>query len=148
MCYEPGFYWQTLRFRNRCLGLRLKDLGTRTRPRVEVALFTPKPLPAFLVDAAVAEVAFRFDLYTPLADFVSALRDDALLAPVLRRWGGMRMSCAYSLYEYLVVAVVLQNATVRRSTQMLGALEQGRRTHIVALHRATSSAAASSARKR
>ena len=52
----------------------------------------------------------------------SRFHDDAVLAPALRRWGGMRMSCAYSLYEYLVVAVVLQNTTVRRSTQMLAAL--------------------------
>jgi 3-methyladenine DNA glycosylase/8-oxoguanine DNA glycosylase len=131
VCYEPGFYWQTLRFRNRCLGLRLKDLGTRARPRVEVALFAPKPLPAALVDAAVAEIAFRFDLYTPLAEFISALRNDALLAPILRRWGGMRMSCAYSLYEYLVVAIALQNTTVLRSAQMLEALFQrfGTRMH-------------------
>jgi 3-methyladenine DNA glycosylase/8-oxoguanine DNA glycosylase len=124
VAYEPGLYWQTLRFHNRCLGLRLKNLGTGGRPLVEVALFAPKLLPVSLVDAAVAEIAFRFDFYTPLAEFVSAFHDDPLLAPVLRRWGGMRMSCAESLYEYLVIAVVLQNATVRRSTQMLDALFQ------------------------
>jgi DNA-3-methyladenine glycosylase II len=120
--YARGVYWQALRFQGRRLGLRLRNLGTRARPRVEIALFSPRPLPPGVIDAAVQEICFRFDLHAPLAEFVGLFHDDEVLAPAVRRWGGMRMSCAYSLYEYLVVAVVLQNTTVRRSTQMLEAL--------------------------
>jgi 3-methyladenine DNA glycosylase/8-oxoguanine DNA glycosylase len=120
--HETGRYWQALRFRNRRLGLRLGNLGTPTRPRVEFALFAERPLPPTTVDAIVEEFCYRFDLRAPLAEFVSRFRGDPVLAPALRRLGGMRMSCAYSLYEYLVVAVVLQNTTVRRSTAMLEAL--------------------------
>jgi len=38
---------------------------------------------------------------------------------VFKRWRGMRVNCANSLYELLVISIVLQNATVRRTTQMM-----------------------------
>jgi len=41
---------------------------------------------------------------------------------VFQRWRGMRDSCFNSIYELLVIAIVLQNATVRRTVQMMRAL--------------------------
>jgi DNA-3-methyladenine glycosylase II len=70
------------------------------------------------------ELSWRANLRLDLADFERCARRDPALAPVLRRWRGMRPMHLGSLYEYLVIAIVLQNATVRRSVQMLQALFQ------------------------
>ena len=67
-------------------------------------------------------MAFRFDLGTDLREFERTCGRDRLLAPVLERWRGMRVSAGQSLYEFLVMTTVLQNTVVRRSVQMMAAL--------------------------
>ncbi len=47
---------------------------------------------------------------------------DKIFYPVFKKWTGTRNSCQHNLYELLIISVVLQNATVRRSVQMLDAL--------------------------
>lgn len=122
IAYERGRYWQTLRWGGEVLGVRLRDRGTRAAPRVELALFSATPPPAPTRAAIARELRWRFDLDGDLAPFGRAFRADPVLGPALRRRRGMRVSSAYSLCEYLVVALVLQNTTVRRSAQMLRAL--------------------------
>ena len=46
------------------------------------------------------------------------------LGPVITHWRGTRPLNTSSLYEYLMIAIVLQNATVRRSVQMMRALDE------------------------
>ena len=55
-------------------------------------------------------------------DFYRRFETDPELGPVLARWRGMRPPNCSSLYEYLIIAIVLQNATVRRSVNMMQAL--------------------------
>lgn len=75
-----------------------------------------------LLRALGDELSWRANLLLDLTDFARRARDDPDLAPVVRRWRGMRPMHLGSLYEYLVIAIVLQNATIRRSVQMLHAL--------------------------
>jgi 3-methyladenine DNA glycosylase/8-oxoguanine DNA glycosylase len=77
---------------------------------------TAEPLDRLLVRA------WRANLRLDLADFERIARRDRTLASIVDRWRGMRPMHLGSLYEYLVIAIVLQNATVRRSVQMLQAL--------------------------
>jgi 3-methyladenine DNA glycosylase/8-oxoguanine DNA glycosylase len=120
--HEPGAYWQTLRWGNRLFGIRLTDIGRRGAPAVELAIFSPRRLNPGLCDQLCSEIRWRFDLDADLREFCAQFRRDSALGPALRRWRGMRLGTPYSLYEYLTVAIVLQNATVRRSVQMLRAL--------------------------
>jgi len=116
--WEPGVRWQTMRFRDRVLGLRIEDAA----PTVRVGVWAEAHLPPKLLAELADELAWRANLRLDLADFERRARRDRVLAPVVRRWRGMRPMHMGSLYEYLVIAIVLQNATVRRSVQMLQAL--------------------------
>jgi hypothetical protein len=49
------------------------------------------------------------------------MRRESQLAAVVRRMRGMRLMHLGSLYEHLVIVIVLPNATVRRSAQVLRA---------------------------
>ncbi len=104
------------------MGIKMSDRGTLNEPRIQLDLFANRPLSADLVDALAEELVWRFDLDANLAGFIEACGDDPVLAPALERWRGMRVGSSYSLYEYLAVAIVLQNTTVRRSVQMMQAL--------------------------
>ncbi len=120
--YEAGIYRQTMRWGGEVLGLRLEDVGNATQPAVRLTVFAHTPLTADALAAVAAEVAHRFGLDRDLAPFHTALAGDELLGPVLARRGGMRVSAGVSLYEFPVTAVVLQNATVRRTVRMMEAL--------------------------
>jgi 3-methyladenine DNA glycosylase/8-oxoguanine DNA glycosylase len=57
-----------------------------------------------------------------LSEFNRKFQDDPQLGSIIRKWLGMRPMHYGSLYEYLLIAIVLQNATVRRSVNMLQSL--------------------------
>jgi len=116
-----GHYWQTVTFRGRPLGLRFVPTGDPGGD-VELRVFGRPGGSTADMDALEHELRWRFDLDADLREFNSRFSSDQVLGPVIERWRGMRVSCAYSLYEFLIVTVVLQNATVRRSVQMLDSL--------------------------
>jgi 3-methyladenine DNA glycosylase/8-oxoguanine DNA glycosylase len=124
MVFDGTRYWRTLRLGDRVLAYRLTASGSARRPTVKVDLYAARAVPVDLRAAVERELNFRFDLATDLEAFEGVCGKDRLLAPALERWRGMRPSAGLSLYEFLVVATVLQNTTVRRSRQMLAALFQ------------------------
>lgn len=118
--WEPGVRWQTLRLGDQSFGLRIED----ATPNVRVHVWARGRVSDQLLGTVAEELSWRANLRLDLADFERCARRDPALAPVLRRWRGMRPMHLGSLYEYLVIAIVLQNTTVRRSVQMLQALFQ------------------------
>lgn len=89
-------------------------------PLVELTVFARNPVTGKEMEDIVNEVRWRYDLDSQaISPFVRRFRTDRLLGPVIRKWGGTRMKSGYSLYEYLVITVMLQNTVVRRSVQML-----------------------------
>jgi 3-methyladenine DNA glycosylase/8-oxoguanine DNA glycosylase len=117
--YEPGHFWQSMRFEGLPFGLRLDNLGSIEEPEVRLVVFSNEPLCPAQVERISAEVACRNDLAADLRAFYDGYSTDTLLAPVLSRWRGLRPSSYTSLYEYLVIATVLQNANVHRTVQMM-----------------------------
>jgi len=120
--WEPGVRWQTMLWQDEPLGLRLENAGTVARPQIKLSVWSQAPLSAAFRQGLRAEIEYRYNLALDVAPFTQAFKNDPQLGPVIRRWRGMRPMSPGSLYEYLVIATVLQNATVRRSVNMLQAL--------------------------
>ncbi len=120
--WEPGIRWQTMRWRGRPLGLKIENCGTTDRPRVRIGVWSRARLDGPFLDGLADEMAYRCSFNVDLAPFYHLARADPQLAPVIRRWRGLRPACYTSLYEYLIIAIVLQNCTVRRSVSMMQTL--------------------------
>jgi DNA-3-methyladenine glycosylase II len=120
--WEPGRFWQAMRLGRRVVGLRIEDYGSRARPRLAVTVFARGGIAAAQRDALRRELVWRFDLAADLREFNRIARDDRRFGRVLRRWRGTRDSWPHSLYDLLVISILLQNATVRRTVQMMNAL--------------------------
>jgi 3-methyladenine DNA glycosylase/8-oxoguanine DNA glycosylase len=116
--WEPGVRWQTLRLSDHLLGLRIEEAGSRVR----VGVWAREPPAGELLGKLADELSWRANLRLDLTPFYRLALGDPGLAPAVQRFSGMRPMHLGSLYEYLVIAIVLQNATVRRSVQMLQAL--------------------------
>jgi 3-methyladenine DNA glycosylase/8-oxoguanine DNA glycosylase len=120
--WKPGVRWHTMLWQGCCLGLKIENIGTLERPRLALHVFSEDNLEKVFLDGLVGEIIYRFNLDMDLAEFYKLFENDAYLSPLIHRWRGMRPMNPGSLYEYLVIAIVLQNATVRRSVDMLQAL--------------------------
>ncbi len=120
--WEPGVRWQTMLWQGEPLGLKLENAGSVAQPKVRLSVWSQAPLSAAFRQGLLAEIEYRYNLRLDLSSFNRAFKNDPQLGPVIRRWRGMRPMSPSSLYEYLIIAIVLQNATVRRSVNMLQAL--------------------------
>jgi len=120
--WSPGVRWQTMRWRGVPLGLKIANAGSVDAPRLYVHVYAERDLdPAYLA-ALSDEIVYRYNLALDLAPFYQRFRGDPQLGPAICRWRGMRPASPGSLYEYLIIAIVLQNAVIRRSIQMMQAL--------------------------
>ncbi len=120
--YQPGKWWQTMRFQGILLGIKMENQGTTTKPKIKLTVYSQEQLTEVFKKNLVEEIKYRFELNLDLSDFNKNFKNDKILGPVLKRWLGRRSKCGYSLYESLMIYIVLQNATVRRTIQMMNTL--------------------------
>lgn len=120
--WQPGTGWITMRWDGRRLGLRLEDEGTVDEPKVRLTVFSAARLPHAFLPPLLREVSRRFNFDQDISAFTEAFEDDEYLGPAIRNRRGMKPVAANSLYETLMVYVVLQNTVIRRSIAMLEAL--------------------------
>ena len=128
--WEKGIKWQTWNWENKCLGLKFKNSGTRQKPKIEVSIYSDEKLDNDYIDSLIEEIKYRYNLELDLAPFYGKFKEDKVLGPIIKKWKGMRPGHPSSLYEYLLIGIVLQNATVRRSVQMFKALLENYGTQV------------------
>lgn len=116
--WEPGIRWQTWRWSGTPLGLKFSSAGNK----VKLDIYASDDWDDGWIDSLLVEIRYRYNLDLDLTDFYRTFCDDPVLGPIIKRWEGMRPGHPSSLYEYLIIGIVLQNATVRRSIQMFQAL--------------------------
>lgn len=120
--WESGIKWQTWDWQGKCLGLKFKNSGTASNPGITLQIFSKTPPPKKFIGSLIEEVKYRYNLDLDLKDFYKQFRNHPILGSIIKKWRGMRPGHPSSLYEYLIIGVVLQNATIRRSVQMFKAL--------------------------
>lgn len=128
--WEPGVKWQTWNWQGESLGLKFRDVGTAKDPKIAVSIYSNKSLSREFINSLVEEVKYSYNLDLDLKDFNKKFKQDLVLGPIINKWLGMRPGHPSSLYEYLIIGIVLQNATVRRSIQMFKALLENFGTQI------------------
>lgn len=95
---------------------------TIENPTIQVEISAQHTLNDALIETLMDEIRYRYNLDSDWSPFSAAFADDPVLGPIIMRWRGMRPGHQGSLYEYVIIGIVLQNATVRRSIQMVQAL--------------------------
>jgi len=120
--WESGIRWQTWNWKKIPVGLKFINKGTINNPLLEVKIYTSKKPTKDFIDSLVEEISYSYNLNLDLKDFYKKFKNDELLGPIIKKWKGMRPGHPSSLYEYLIIGIVLQNAPVRRSVQMFQAL--------------------------
>jgi len=120
--WETGMRWQTILWEKIPLGLKFENQGIIDNPRVSLSIWSQDVLSKDLLNSITDEIKYRYNFQLELTEFIQRFRNDSQLGPVINKWQGMKPLNVSSLYEYLIVAIVLQNATVRLSVNMMQAL--------------------------
>jgi len=120
--WEPGIRWQTFRWGGKDLGVVFKNLGETNKPKIKVDIYSAEKLTNKFIENFLQEVRYRYNLDFNLNDFYKQFSKDFVLGPAIERIYGMKPGHQDSLYEYIIVGIVLQNCTVRRSIQMMQTL--------------------------
>jgi len=120
--WQPGTRWQTMLWNDIRLGLKLENQGTIEQPRLNISIWSNGELTQDLLENPTTEINYRYNLQADLTEFNRIFKDSSLLKPIIHKWRGMGPLNCSSLYEYLIITIVLQNATVRRSINMLQSL--------------------------
>lgn len=119
--YDNNRLYQAIEVGSHVFGVEIFGSGPNGQ-KVGIAVYSKKAVSNSLKKAIKQEVVMRYNLDGDVSDFIKGYENDSLLSEPIKRWGGMRPSVAYSLYGFLMVATVLQNATVKRTMQMMDAL--------------------------
>ena len=117
--WEKEKYWITMIWKSTRLGLKFENAGTIKKPNIKVNIYTQKELLKEFIDSLIPEIWWRFNFGQDISEFCEKFRNDEVLDSIIKKWQGMKPIAANSLYETLIIYLVLQNATARRSVQML-----------------------------
>jgi 3-methyladenine DNA glycosylase/8-oxoguanine DNA glycosylase len=117
--WEEDKFWTSMVWKGKELGLKFENKGTVDHPRIRAHVFSQDQLSKEFMDELFHEVTWRFNFDSDVSEFYHEFKDDKVLGPVIKKWRGMKPVATNSLYEMLVIFIVLQNATVRRTVQML-----------------------------
>lgn len=120
--WKPGVMWQTLNLNGRLFGLKMEDEGTIDDPKIDLTIYSKSRVSQQKTEETVKELEWRYGLREDICGFIKEFEHDKFLEPTFKRLRGMRNNCANSLYELLIISIVLQNATVRRTVQMMNNL--------------------------
>lgn len=116
--YKKGIRWQTWNWQGKNLGIKFSNKGSISNPLVEIEVYAKEKLSNNFASSLIEEIKYRYNFDYDLTDFYKTFKKDKFLSPILKKWRGMRPGHPSSLYEYLIIGIVLQNAPVRRSVQM------------------------------
>lgn len=117
--WQAGIRWQTMFWQGKKLGLKLEDKGTASRPKILLHIWAEEDLDSGYINSLKKEIEYRFFLNVSFSEFSEKFKNDLLLGPIIEKWKGMRPLNYSSLYEYLMIGLVLQNCTVKRSINMM-----------------------------
>ena len=106
-------FWQTLNFNGELLGLKMRDEGEIDKPQIKLGIYAKRRLSGDEAERIVNELTWRYGFDEDISEFFKEFESDKFLKPAFRRLRGARVNCANSLYELLVISIVLQNATVK-----------------------------------
>ncbi len=120
--WEKGTRWQTFNWNGKLLGVKFSNKGIVDKPLLEIKIYAKDNFTDGFVDTFISEIKYRYNLELDLTGFYKFFKKDKFLNPIIKKWRGMRPGHPGSLYEYLIIGIVLQNATVKRSVQMFKAL--------------------------
>ena len=115
---EPGKLWFSFRFQNKLLGIKFINQGIVSKPKIKIEVYYKSKSDKKYVDILLEELDYRFEFQKDNLEFYKKFEKDRLVGKILKKFKGMRGFCIEGLYEYLMIAILLQNTNIKQTVQM------------------------------
>lgn len=120
--WESGKLWFSFRFKNKLLGVKFINKGSVNKSKVLIEIYYKSKLNNKYIEDLLGELNYKFEFNKDYLEFYNKFKKDKLVGQILQRFKGMRNFCVENLYEYLMIAILLQNTNIKRTVQMTNAM--------------------------
>jgi 3-methyladenine DNA glycosylase/8-oxoguanine DNA glycosylase len=120
--WEPGRLWFSFRFKGKLIGIKFENQGTVLKPKIKAKFYYKTKLNEEYINLLLKELDYRFEFKEGYSKFYEKFERDRLVGKILKKFKGMKNFCREGLYEYLMIAILLQNTNVKRTVQMTNAM--------------------------
>ncbi|MDA4115984.1 MAG: hypothetical protein OK442_05465 [Thaumarchaeota archaeon] len=122
--FEEGTLWTGVREKARTFGLKISSLGTMEKPRVLVEVYARSPVARAELKALRGTLSVCLGADQDLREFYSFAMRDGILKHVVESLYGMHDTQAPSLFNSVILAICLQMARLKRSLEMMEAVNR------------------------
>lgn len=116
--YSEGTVWTGMRVADRPVGLRVTSVGAVERPKVKVTVYSDDELSEREEKMVSDRVSFCLKIGEDIADFYVLAESHPVLGPIKDDLYGMRDTPRPDVFCGSILAVTLQMAPIKRSSQM------------------------------
>lgn len=120
--WEYGKLWFSFRFKDKLIGIKFTNQGILTEPKILVEFYSQKKLDNDYIDKILQELKYKFEFGKDYSEFYNKFKKDKLIGKTIKKFEGMKSFCIENLYEYLMIAILLQNTNVKRTVNMTKAM--------------------------
>lgn len=96
----------------------MENTGIVNRPSVRLTLYTQNEINNLVEKRVIEEIYFQFRFKENILPFYENFQSDSFLGSAIKRMWGARKRLS-PLYDLIIYSILLQNATIRRTVQML-----------------------------
>jgi 3-methyladenine DNA glycosylase/8-oxoguanine DNA glycosylase len=122
--FENDVLWTATRVGGRLAGLKIRSLGTVERPRMITTVFTKDVLSSQERTDFARALEVLLGANDDLGEFYTLGKKDSILRHVVKDLYGMHDTQPASLFNSVVLSICLQMAKLRRSEQMMAAIDR------------------------
>jgi 3-methyladenine DNA glycosylase/8-oxoguanine DNA glycosylase len=122
--FDSGTLWTAIRFEGRPVGLKIRSLGTLERPRVLVGVYSGRQISKEGRERLRITLEVCLGADQDLSGFYEFARKDRILKHVVESLYGMHDTQGVSLFNSVILSICLQMARLRRSFEMMGAIDR------------------------
>ena len=94
-------------WKSKRLGLFFKECGAIEEPEIDVTVFSKHKLPKDFIDTLIPQIKWRFNFEQDILEFCRKFHNDKMIGPIIQKWRGMKPIAANSLYETIIIYLVL-----------------------------------------
>jgi 3-methyladenine DNA glycosylase/8-oxoguanine DNA glycosylase len=122
--YEEGILWTGVRFDGKPIGLKIESLGTLEEPGLRVGVYTEKALTMQSKGRLQSIVSESLGAEQDLREFYDLARRDPILKHVVESLYGLHDAQTASLFNSVILSICLQMARLKRSNEMMDAINR------------------------
>lgn len=121
--FEGGTLWTGIRFHGRPVGLKIQFKGSTDSPKVSIAFYSSDHFSGSERDELSSAIGICLGADQDVKDFYAFAADDPILKHVVKSLYGMHDTQTLSLFNSVLLSICLQMARLKRSNEMMEAID-------------------------